>query len=110
MHDYKNIRNDLINELETFLVGPRNEDEILGAKIRPMALYLTGKLVPLGATSDVVNEKENAIETHLEISEEEIDEQLKTRKIFRPSSMGISFKLKKLVKLKSVKQALIEKE
>ncbi|KYC89946.1 hypothetical protein B4102_3953 [Heyndrickxia sporothermodurans] len=97
MHDYKNIRNDLINELETFLVGPRNEDEILGAKIRPMALYLTGKLVPLGATSDVVNEKENAIETHVEISEEEIDEQLKTRKIFRPSSMGISFKLKKLV-------------
>lgn len=45
-----------------------------------MVLYLTGKLVPLGATSDVVNEKENVIETHVEIAEEEIDEQLKTRK------------------------------
>lgn len=97
MLNYKNTRNDLINELETFLVGPRSDDEILGAKIRPMSLYLTGKLVPIGATSDVVNEKENAIETHVEISEEEIDEQLKTRKIFRPSSMGISFKLTKLV-------------
>ncbi|NLJ17675.1 DISARM system helicase DrmA [Globicatella sulfidifaciens] len=97
MTDYQSLRNDLIKELETFLIGPRKDDEILGAKIRPMALYLTGKLVPVGATSDVVNEKENAIETHVEISEEEIDEQLKTRKIFRPSSMGISFKLKKLV-------------
>lgn len=97
MSNYKVLRNELIEELETYLVGPRNDDEILGAKIRPMALYLTGKLVPIGATSDVVNEKENAIETHVEVSEEEIDEQLKTRKIFRPSSMGISFKLKKLV-------------
>lgn len=97
MSNYKVLRNELIEELETYLVGPRNDNEILGAKIRPMALYLTGKLVPIGATSDVVNEKENAIETHVEVSEEEIDEQLKTRKIFRPSSMGISFKLKKLV-------------
>lgn len=94
---YQSLRNDLINQLETFLIGPRIDDEILGSKIRPMALYLTGKLVPIGATSDVVNEKENAIETHVEISNEEIDEQLKTRKIFRPSSMGISFKLKSLV-------------
>lgn len=53
----KNIRSNLIDELETFLVGPRSDDEILGSKIRPMVLYLTGKLVPLGATSDVVNEK-----------------------------------------------------
>lgn len=97
MSNYKVLRNELIEELETYLVGPRKDDEILGTKIRPMALYLTGKLVPIGATSDVVNEKENAIETHVEVSEEEIDEQLKTRKIFRPSSMGISFKLKKLV-------------
>lgn len=97
MCNYQVLRNDLIEELESFLVGPRKNDEILGSKIRPMALYLTGKLVPIGATSDVVNEKENAIETHVEIAHEEVDEQLKTRKIFRPSSMGFSFKLKKLV-------------
>ncbi|MEH7349135.1 DISARM system helicase DrmA [Gottfriedia acidiceleris] len=94
---YQSTRNDLINELETFLVGPRSGDEILGSKIRPMALYLTGKLVPIGATSDVVNEKDQAIDTHVEINDEDIDEQLKTRKIFRPSSMGISFKLKNMV-------------
>jgi hypothetical protein len=99
MNAFQNLRNDLINELETFLVGPRGHDEILGPKIRPMALYLTGKLVPIGATSDVVNEKDQAIETHVEIDDEEIDEQLKTRKIFRPSSMGFSFKLKKLVSI-----------
>ncbi|GAE27535.1 DNA and RNA helicase [Halalkalibacter wakoensis JCM 9140] len=97
MSNYQVLRNDLIEELESYLVGPRKNDEILGSKIRPMALYLTGKLVPIGATSDVVNEKENAIETHAEIADEEIDEQLKTRKIFRPSSMGFSFKLKELV-------------
>jgi hypothetical protein len=99
MKDYQVLRNELIDELETFLVGPRSDNEILGSKIRPMALYLTGKLVPIGATSDVVNEKDQAIETHVEIADEEIDEQLKTRKIFRPSSMGISFKLKKLVSI-----------
>lgn len=97
MSNYQDLRKDLIKELESFLIGPRNDDEILGSKIRPMAFYLTGKLVPIGATSDVVNEKENAIETHVEITEEEIDEQLRTRRIFRPSSMGVSFKLQKLV-------------
>lgn len=97
MVDYQGIRNDLINELETFLIGPRKDDEILGKQLRPMQVYLSGKLVPFGATSDVVNERDNAIDTHVEISEEEVDEQLKTKKIFRPSSMGFSFKLKELV-------------
>ena len=97
MDNYQGVRNDLINELETFLIGPRKDDEILGKQLRPMQVYLSGKLVPFGATSDVVNEREHAIETHVEISEEEVDEQLKTKKIFRPSSMGFSFKLKELV-------------
>lgn len=97
MSKYQSIRNDLIKELESFLVGPRKADEILGSKLRPMAVYLSGKLVPFGSTSDVVNERDNALETHVEINEEDVDEQLKTRKIFRPSSMGFSFKLKELV-------------
>ena len=97
MEKYQFIRNDLIKELESFLIGPRKEDEILGSKLRPMQVYLSGKLVPFGSTSDVVNEIDNAIDTHVEINSEEVDEQLKTRKIFRPSSMGISFKMKELV-------------
>lgn len=97
MTNYQGIRSDLITELETFLIGPRKEDEILGKQLRPMQVYLSGKLVPFGATSDVVNERDNAIDTHVEISEEEVDEQLKTKKIFRPSSMGFSFKLKELL-------------
>lgn len=96
MEQYAVLRKDLINELETYLVGPRKEDEILGGNIRPMQLYLTGKLVPLGSTSDVVNERDNAIETHVQVSEEEINEQLTTKKIFRPSTMGFSFKLEEL--------------
>ncbi|TSI07645.1 DISARM system helicase DrmA [Lysinibacillus sp. BW-2-10] len=97
MNKYQLIRNDLIRELESFLVGPRKEDEILGSKLRPMQVYLSGKLVPFGSTADVVNERDNAIETHVEVDSEEVDELLKTRKIFRPSSMGFSFKLKELV-------------
>lgn len=96
MEKYSILRKDLIHELETYLVGPRAADEILGAEVRPMQLYLTGKLVPFGSTSDVVNERDNAIETHVQVSEEEINEQLTIRKMFRPSTMGFSFKLKEL--------------
>jgi len=96
LEQYSILRKELIDELETYLVGPRTVDEILGKDIRPMQLYLTGKLVPFGSTSDVVNERDLAIETHVEVSEEEIDEQLTMRKMFRPSTMGLSFKLKEL--------------
>ena len=96
MEQYSILRKDLIHELESYLVGPRREDEILGENIRPMQFYLTGKLVPLGSTSDVVNERDNAIETHIQVSEEELSEQLTTKKLFRPSTMGFSFKLQEL--------------
>lgn len=96
MEQYSVLRKELIHELETYLVGPRAIDEILGKEIRPMQLYLTGKLVPFGSTSDVVNERDLSIETHVEVSEEEINEQLTMKKMFRPSTMGLSFKLKEL--------------
>lgn len=96
MKQYTVLRKGLIHELETYLIGPRMQDEILGKNIRPMQFYLTGKLVPFGSTSDVINERDNAIETHVQVSEEKIDEQLTLKKLFRSSTMGISFKLKKL--------------
>ncbi|MDF2003813.1 DISARM system helicase DrmA [Bacillus pumilus] len=96
MKQYTFLRKGLIHELETYLIGPRMQDEILGKNIRPMQFYLTGKLVPFGSTSDVINERDNAIETHVQVSEEKIDEQLTLKKLFRSSTMGISFKLKKL--------------
>ena len=96
MEQYGQLRKDLIDELETYLVGPRLEDEVLGANIRPMQFYLSGKLVPFGSTSDVVNERDNAVDTHVQANEEEINEQLTIKKLFRPSTMGFSFKLKEL--------------
>lgn len=96
LEKYTALRKDLIQELETYLVGPHTTDEILGKDISPMQLYLTGKLVPFGSSSDVVNERDNAIETHVQLSEEEINEQLTNKKMFRPSTMGFSFKLKEL--------------
>lgn len=96
MKQYTVLRKGLIHELETYLIGPRMQDEILGKNIRPMQFYLTGKLVPFGSTSDVINERDNAIETHVQVSEEKIDEQLTLKKLFRSSTMGISFKLEKL--------------
>ena len=68
MEKYTAIRKDLIQELKTYLVGPHSVDEILGKDIRPMQLYLTGKLVPFGSSSDVVNERDNAIETHVQVT------------------------------------------
>lgn len=96
MENYKVLRKDLIQELGNYLIGPHSTYEILGKEVRPMQFYLTGKLVPLGSSADVINERDNAIETHVQANEEELNEQLTLKKIFRPSTMGISFKLKEL--------------
>lgn len=96
MNSHTALRKDLIQELETYLVGPHEVDEILGKEIRPMQLYLTGKLVPFDSSADVVNERDNTIETHLQASEAEINEQITVKKKFRPATMGFSFKLKRL--------------
>lgn len=88
------MRSNIVKELESFLVGPFSKDEILGSKKNPMALYLSGKLVPFGSTSDVLNEEENAIETKQLLEDEKMDEMIINRHVFRPSTMGFSFKMK----------------
>ncbi|MCD8500519.1 MAG: hypothetical protein LRY71_01080 [Bacillaceae bacterium] len=61
-----------------------------------MQLYLTGKLVPFGSTSNVVNEAEFDIQTNQLSEDEKVDEHLSNRDVFRSSSIGFSFKMKKL--------------
>lgn len=95
--NYVEMRKHITSELESFLVGPFNENEVLGQNQRPMQLYLTGKLVPFGSTASVENEIESETEIFITIDPESIEERLETRKIFRPSSMGLSFKMTKLV-------------
>lgn len=58
---FVNVCSTIGNELERYLVGPFQSEEVLGLKKSPMALYLTGKLVPFGSTSDVLNEEEHAM-------------------------------------------------
>lgn len=96
LSSFVHIRSNLVQELEKFLVGPFAEDEVLGSKKNPMALYLTGKLVPYGATSEVINEEENSIETKQLLEDEKMDEMIINRHVFRPSTMGFSFKMKTL--------------
>lgn len=96
LEDYRKTRTRIVNDLEKFLVGPLEEDEILGEKKRPMNLYLTGKLVPFGSSSDVVPEDEFDIQTNQLAEDEKVDEYLSKRDIFRASTMGFSFKLKEL--------------
>lgn len=100
MSEYVKMRSIIHSELEKFLVGPFEENETLGRKKTPMALYLTGKLVPFGSTSDVLNEEENHIETKQLLEDEAMDEVLIHRHVFRPSSMGFSFKMKSLTDIK----------
>lgn len=97
---YLTRRQTLVNDLEKILVGPFEEDEILSKKKTPMALYLTGKLVPFGSTIEVVNEEEFDTQTNELLNTENIDELITNRNPFRASSMGFSFRLKKLVKMK----------
>lgn len=97
---YLTTRQTLVNDLEKILVGPSEEDEILSKKKTPMALYLTGKLVPFGSTVEVVNEEEFDTQTNELLNTENIDELIANRNPFRASSMGFSFRLKKLVKMK----------
>ncbi|WP_078598093.1 DISARM system helicase DrmA [Evansella clarkii] len=93
---YRQTRKEITNKLEKFLVGPFFNDEELGKRRRPMQLYLTGKLVPFGSSSNVVNEEEFDIQTNQLTQEEKADEHLSYRDVFRPSSLGFSFKMKKL--------------
>ncbi|MGM0840269.1 MAG: DISARM system helicase DrmA [Bacillota bacterium] len=93
---YKETRTDIVQKLEKFLVGPFGESEVLGKRKKPMSLYLTGKLVPFGSSSNVVNESDLDIQTNQLTEDEKVDEHLSNRDIFRPSSMGLSFKMKKL--------------
>lgn len=100
LHDeYKETRSTVIQNLERFLVGPFEDKEILGKSKRPMTMYLTGKLVPFGSSSNVVNESDLDIQTNQLTEDEKVDEYLSNRDIFRPSSIGFSFKLKKLSKI-----------
>jgi hypothetical protein len=93
---YIETRRELVTSLEKFLVGPFAESEVLGEKKRPMQLYLTGKLVPFGSSANVVHESDYDIQTNQLLEHEKVDEYLSNRDIFRPSSMGFSFKMKKL--------------
>ncbi|MGG2093483.1 DISARM system helicase DrmA [Bacillus sp. S13(2024)] len=97
--DHLQRRQDLLYNLEQILVGPFEEKEVLSRKKSPMALYLTGKLVPFGSTVEVVNEDEAGIQTNELLETENIDELIANRNPFRASSMGFSFRLNKLVPL-----------
>ncbi|PFF08597.1 helicase, partial [Bacillus anthracis] len=63
----------------------------------PMALYLTGKLVPFGSTVEVVNEEEYDVQTNELLDTENVDELIANRNPFRASSMGFSFRMSQLV-------------
>ncbi|MDC7724457.1 DISARM system helicase DrmA [Priestia megaterium] len=92
-------RQNLVRDLERILVGPFEENEILEKRKSPMALYLTGKLVPFGSTVEVINEEEFDSQTRELMDAENLDELIANRHPFRASSMGFSFRLKKLVPL-----------
>lgn len=94
--NYLGARSAVHQQLADFLVGPFTENEELGLYRKPMQLYLTGKLVPFGSTGNVENEKKLGIETAVIVEEDSVEDRLSARQIFRPSSMGFSFKMKKL--------------
>jgi hypothetical protein len=96
MKPFLNKRQQVVQELEKYLIGPFETEEELGKKNNPMNLYLTGKLVPIGSASDVVNEMEENIQTKQLANDEKLDEVISNRHVFRPSSMGYSFKMKTL--------------
>lgn len=91
---HQETRKQVVETLNRYLVGPFQEDEELGRYKQPTALYLAGKLVPLGSGSEVVKEEELDVATNVEATDEELDEYIADRKLFRPSSMGLSFKVK----------------
>lgn len=98
--DYIGARKTIHNELSRFLVGPFEENEELGPSKRPMQLYLTGKLVPFGSTGSVEDEIKLGIETAVTVEEDSAEDRLSNRQMFRPSSMGFSFKMKNLSRIK----------
>ncbi len=96
MKPYIQRRSHLVEDLQKLFVGPLEEDEVLGKRKPPMSFYLTGKLAPYGSTFEVINEEESDIRTKEVLDTENFDEMLSNRNPFRPSSMGISFRMKQL--------------
>lgn len=94
---YRTQRGNIVNDLRKMLIGPLEENEKLDIGNAPMSLYLCGKLVPIGSSSDVVNEEDNNIKTSELIDGENVEEVISNKDPFRPSSMGISFQIKELV-------------
>lgn len=92
--NHQGTRQEIVESLNRYLVGPFEETEELGKLKQPTALYLAGKLVPIGSGSQVVKEDELDVATNVVATDEELDEYIEDRKLFRPSSMGLSFKVK----------------
>ncbi|MFA9397877.1 MAG: DISARM system helicase DrmA [Clostridiaceae bacterium] len=95
--EFRTQRQTIVKDLRKMLIGPFDEKECLDKGDIPMSKYLSGKLVPIGSTSRVVNEEENNINTNELIEGESVDEIILNRDPFRPSSMGISFQITDLI-------------
>lgn len=95
-------RTALVENLEKRLIGPQNgEQETL--KAAPSSYYLTGRLFPYGASSNVIHEEEtdqplNEVEG-ITVEGEAIEEIITSQDQFRNSSMGVSFILNDITPL-----------
>ncbi|AKL94715.1 helicase domain-containing protein [Clostridium aceticum] len=94
---YRSQRNEIVSELRKMLIGPFEEKEKLDTSKAPMSFYLGGKLAPFGSTFEIINEQEHEVNTKELIEGENLDEIISNRNPFRPSTMGFSFQMKKLV-------------
>ena len=98
MHDSASVRHYLTEALRLDLIGPRPEDDALQHERLPQApslWYMTGFLAPTGApvaqrAQDVSEELDEPAEPMQGADDSSTPERGSGKRVFRPSSMGVS--------------------
>ncbi len=94
------LRDDLINELEYDLVGPRSEDEVIYDKAGPRSWYVSGILFPKNTKYDPEDEEKLAAGGDEEEEDDKsLQEQVEVNRSFKQNSIGLSCRIKEDLKI-----------
>lgn len=94
------LRDDLINELEYDLVGPRSEDEVIYDKAGPRSWYVSGILFPKNTKFNQEDEEKLAAGGDEEEDEDKsLQEQVDINRSFKQNSIGLSCRIKENIEI-----------
>ncbi len=89
------VRNELLDEVRNFFVGPRTEDDPLPKGNAPLDIYTSGILFPMDAPLEDIDKEGNDAN---ESDQEDTSIEEESQKFLKQNSIGLRVKLKKSTK------------